>query len=182
MTIESAAPVDELEAQFRANQLKMNLKVQEAQMLNLDRALSLDVSRRNIGYAGGKDVQEGLYSPQDYVDIMDYRRENYGYQAYAATFTTKTDRQDGRNWLYWVSEPELAAIRGTVRLLVAFNKVCFGVVNKLRNYTISKGLTRKVVSKKDAPKDLITMMEFVLDEFNKVFFFFRANSRHFGKT
>lgn len=167
-TLESASGLDELEQRFRANQLQMDIRMQEAQMKQLDRALALDASRRSFGSAGDQEVMEGLYAPEDYVDIQDYRRDNYGYQAYAATFTTKTDRQDGRNWPYWVSEPELAAIRGTVRLLAAYNKTCFGILNKLRNYTVSKGFTRKVVSKCGAPKSLTSAIETILDEFDSL--------------
>ncbi len=164
--VDSAVPLDDLERQFRANQLSMDIRLQEAQIKQLDRALSLEASRRSFGSAGEQEALEGLYAPEDYVDIQDYRRDNYGYQAHAATFTSKTDRQDGRNWPYWVSEPELAAIRGTVRLLSTYNKTCFGILNKLRNYTISRGFVRKVVSKRDAPKTLTSAIETLLDEFD----------------
>lgn len=160
--------INVLEQQLRENQLKMDIRLQEAQIKSIDRALSLDASRRSFGSAGDQEVMEGLYAPEDYIDVMDYRRDNYGYQAYAATFTTKTDRQDGRNWPYWVSEPELAAIRGTVRLLATYNKTCIGVLNKLRNYTVCTGFTRKVVSKRDAPQELVDAIATILDEFDEL--------------
>lgn len=160
--------VDVLEQKFRANQLKMDIRLQEEQFKVLDRALALSAANRSFGSAGDQEVLEGLYAPEDYVDIQDYRRDNFGYQAYAATYTSKTDRQEGRNWPYWVSEPELAAIRGTVRLLSAYNKTCFGILNKLENYTISTGFTRKVTTKRDAPKELLRKIETVLDEFDEL--------------
>jgi hypothetical protein len=161
--------VDVLEAQYRANQIKMDLRVQEAQFKQLDRALALEAGSRSFGSAGPQETMEGLYAPEDYIDIEDYRRDNYGYQAYAATFTTKTDRQDGRNWPYWTSEAELAAIRGTVRLLAAYNKTTFGVLNKLRDYVVGKtGFTRKAESKRDAPKELLDAITNILDEFDEL--------------
>lgn len=166
-TLESSN-LSELERRFRENQLRMDIQSQEAQMKTLGRALALAAADRSFGSAGPQEVMEGLYAPEDYVDISDYRRDNYGYQSMAATFTTKTDRQDGRNWPYWVSEPELAAIRGTVRLLSNYNKTCFGILNKLRNYVVSTGFTRKVINKREAPQTLIQAAEYILDEFDSV--------------
>jgi hypothetical protein len=161
--------IEQLEQKHRENQIRMDITVQEAKMRELDRMLALDASRRSLGSAGSNESLESLYNPEDYVDIYDYRRDNYGYQAHGATYTTNTDRQDGRNWPYWVSEPELAAIRGTVRLICTYNKTCIGILNKLRNYTVGhKGFVRKVVSrsKNKAHAGLLRAIELVLDEFD----------------
>jgi hypothetical protein len=168
--------LESLKRDNEASQLRLSTLIAAAQSAEISNALSLVSDRHSdtphyvVGEAG-VDVQEGIYSPEDYIDPLAYRREDYGYTSFAATFTTRTDRLDGRNFPYWVSEPELAAIRGTARLLTSYNKHGVGILDALGNYTIATGLQIRAIDraavKGTAPADLLAACNVVLDELDQ---------------
>lgn len=117
----------------------------------------------NLASGQSGDALEGYYDPDNFVDIWSYRQDNYGYQPYASTFTTRTDRLDGRNFPYWQSEPELAGFRGVSRVLCFFNETAIGALEALTNYTVSKGFQHKI-----QPADRMDPRKAILDEAQRV--------------
>lgn len=84
------------------------------------------------------------------------------------------DRRHGRNWPFWVAEPQLNRLRQRSRILCTANSNTVGLLLNRTNYTIGKGFSYNAVPKKnrkrkgkpdDALLDLADRVQEVIDEF-----------------
>ncbi len=101
-------------------------------------------------------------NPSDYIGEVGY---GYGPAQQSSWLSTRSDRQDGRNRPMFATETELAAIRGTARLLANFNPNAVGILEHLTNYTVGEGFDYKCLDRSGGHDELARRCQRVVDRF-----------------
>src|SRR5215469_15587648 len=156
------------------NALRLEIARQEQQLRALGRAGWLDHahSARATLRTGNRQpttssasVLEDFADPDSlFVNPSDYIGEvGYGPAQQSPWLSTRSDRQDGRNRPMFATETELAAIRGTARLLANFNPNAVGILEHLTNYTIGEGFDYKCVDRSGGHDELARRCQRIVD-------------------
>ncbi len=140
-----------LRRQARLNQLRLKIAQQNEALAGLRRS-------------GFRDTLEDFYDdPGNFFNPRDYLCGTA--LGRGGMPSSRNDRDEGRNYPFFRSEPELAVIRGAARLLVGASPIAGGILTSLTNYVIGNGFSYVVTPRKPEARELAAAANEIIDDF-----------------